>query len=342
MKISVAMATYNGEAFIREQLASLAGQTHPPHELIVSDDGSSDRTLRMVAEFKDAAPFPVMILPQEQRLGFENNFLRACETCVGDFIATCDQDDIWLPAKLETCARRLREDDGVIALHTMTLIDAEARPIGYWAQHIEENAAFEPLHLAPYLNGWGNSMVFLKELVHLFPRDARPRQPESPHRSLSHDTWIYMLAAALGRVSHIAAPLILYRQHGNNALGVTEKRTRSRWRAAGDVPMLRWREEAKIGYAMSELFVELAARPGPFAERARLAADTTLRRARTLTARADTFEDASVRARLRAYRAFNQASDWRPGLPYRIKALALGVAGLHRLAARRGEAPQKS
>ncbi|RYF08878.1 MAG: glycosyltransferase family 2 protein, partial [Oxalobacteraceae bacterium] len=229
MKISVALATYNGSRYLREQLASLSGQTLLPDELVVSDDGSTDDTLEIVRAFAITAPFPVRILSKSTRLGFSDNFLHAAEACQHEVIALCDQDDVWLPTKLEIEAARLHADHSLIVLHTLTVTDELLKPTGlHWTQDIEKDEVYEPLQLDPYCVGWGNTMMFRRELVHLIDRQLRPRQPEFPDRPLSHDTWIYTLAAALGRVSHITRPLILYRQHGSNAAGFIGWRPRTK------------------------------------------------------------------------------------------------------------------
>ena len=95
--VSVVMATYNGAAFIDEQLRSLAAQTVLPSELVVSDDGSTDGTLVHVERFAEVAPFPVLVLRNTEPLGYGENFLRAARLATGDCIALCDQDDVWLP-----------------------------------------------------------------------------------------------------------------------------------------------------------------------------------------------------------------------------------------------------
>src|ERR687885_1327551 len=100
MKVSVAMCTYNGAAFLREQLQSLAAQARTPDELVVCDDASADATVRVVREFAAAAPFPVRLTVNERNLGSTKNFERAISLCAGDLVALSDQDDLWLPAKL--------------------------------------------------------------------------------------------------------------------------------------------------------------------------------------------------------------------------------------------------
>src|SRR5882762_9087557 len=100
MKISIAMCTYNGARYLREQLDSIAAQTRPPSELIVCDDNSLDETREIVAGFAASAPFPVRLGVNEQNLGSIRNFERAIKLCEGDLIALSDQDDVWLPEKL--------------------------------------------------------------------------------------------------------------------------------------------------------------------------------------------------------------------------------------------------
>src|SRR6202167_2057678 len=100
-RISVAMCTYNGERFLPQQLASMAKQTRLPDELVVCDDGSTDRTVAIVREFAASAPYPVRVFENERNLGFAANFERAIGLCEGDLIALSDQDDIWYPIRLE-------------------------------------------------------------------------------------------------------------------------------------------------------------------------------------------------------------------------------------------------
>src|SRR5438128_2977881 len=99
-KISIAMCTYNGEQFLRDQLASIAVQTRPPDELVVCDDHSADATCEIVARFAASSPFPVRLHVNEQNLGSTKNFEHAIRLCEGDIIALSAQYDDWLPEKL--------------------------------------------------------------------------------------------------------------------------------------------------------------------------------------------------------------------------------------------------
>src|ERR671927_271278 len=114
-KFSVAMCTYNGARFVREQLASIAAQTRPPDELVVCDDCSTDATLECIREFARTAPFPVRVVENEKNAGSTKNFERAVELCEGDFIALADQDDVWLPEKLQRLEEVLANKNTALA-----------------------------------------------------------------------------------------------------------------------------------------------------------------------------------------------------------------------------------
>ena len=107
-EISVAMAVYNGERFILEQLKSLAHQTHLPDEMVVSDDCSTDRTVRIVTEFARHAPFSIKVLTNDKNVGCTKNYERAIRDCSGDVIFLCDCDDVWYPRKIAIMERAFK------------------------------------------------------------------------------------------------------------------------------------------------------------------------------------------------------------------------------------------
>ena len=106
--ISVAMTTFNGAAYLEEQLNSLLDQRHLPLELVIGDDGSEDETLVILERFAGRAPFPVLVQRNVRRLGFRENFIRTAERCRGELITFCDQDDIWHPDNLLKVAGMFR------------------------------------------------------------------------------------------------------------------------------------------------------------------------------------------------------------------------------------------
>ena len=95
LTIAIALTTFNGERFLSKQLESLSAQTHIPLELVVVDDGSTDKTLEILESFAIDARFPVRIYQNAVRIGYRKNFIRAANLCSGALICFCDQDDIW-------------------------------------------------------------------------------------------------------------------------------------------------------------------------------------------------------------------------------------------------------
>jgi len=129
-KISIAMATYNGERFIRQQLDSFVRQTLLPSELIICDDGSTDSTVSIINNFVVLAPFPVVIVHNSVQLGYTANFLQAAQKCQGDLIAFSDQDDEWLPHKLARILQASRESDAFLLAHAAEWVDEDGNPVG--------------------------------------------------------------------------------------------------------------------------------------------------------------------------------------------------------------------
>ncbi len=330
MDVSVAMATYNGERYLADQLASIAGQTLLPGELVVSDDGSTDATLEIIETFARTSPFPVTVLRNEKNLGFADNFLQAAEACRCSLIAFADQDDVWLPDKLRQGATRIANDDSLLSMHTLTVTDEALLPTGFhWDQGIKSDAAYAPLQLDPFGTGWGNTMMVRRAVVHLIARQKRPRQPIDPKRPLSHDTWVYVLAAALGGVSHIAAPLILYRQHASNASGQTKSYRRNKLANLVTVPIIEYREHAKFDASMAEILADPSLQSTPFARAATEAANCFARRSAYWSSRVGVFDNKTVRSRLQAYRDTRLLTADAPlWFGSRLKDLVLGVLGL--------------
>lgn len=136
-KISIAMAVYNGECFIRDQLDSFLRQTRCPDELVVSDNASIDSTVNIVHDFAKHAPFPVRVLINERNLGVTKNFERAIRECTGDVIFLSDCDDVWYTRKIAVMREALaRWPQAGAAICEADFVDEELCPIttrSFWA-----------------------------------------------------------------------------------------------------------------------------------------------------------------------------------------------------------------
>lgn len=219
-RISVAMAAYNGEKYIQEQLDSIARQDLPPLELVVTDDGSSDATLEILKAFARGAPFEVRIFRNETRLGYADNFLKAASLCRGDLIAFCDQDDIWMEQKLRTCAGFFDDPEVLLVAHSArTLLDSGER--GHLFPRFKNTRVSSSGASNPFSFVHGFAMVATRELLRL------ARVTPRPARLAGHDQWVWFLAASTGKIATVMDVLALYRQHQDNAFGAQPRTTMS-------------------------------------------------------------------------------------------------------------------
>jgi glycosyltransferase involved in cell wall biosynthesis len=217
VSISIAMATFNGADHLQAQLESLARQIVPPLELVVCDDCSTDETIRIVNDFSAEAPFPVRIFRNESTLGFADNFLRAASLCKGDWIAFCDQDDVWLPEKLASVSRRICEyhaENLMLVAHSAYVANEDLQLTGRKLPNFRKSHIVKRSQNHGFFGIEGFALVFKAALVRCFDFSTRPRNNFLPvcHYQ-SHDRWICMLANSLGNIYFEVAPLAYYRRH---------------------------------------------------------------------------------------------------------------------------------
>lgn len=235
MTISVALATYNGERYLAEQLASIAAQSRLPDELVVTDDSSTDSTVAIVEQFATTAPFPVRIARNETTLRSTGNFEKAVGLCGCDIIALCDQDDVWLPEKLARLEQRFAASPTTALVFTdALLVDAQLRPLG---AQLWQSVGFTPAMQRRFARGdqlrpllarsfvTGATLAFrsrYRVLALPFPTDVP---------NYIHDRWLVTLLAAVAPIEFIAEPLILYRQHAAQQIGAHASSFASRLKA---------------------------------------------------------------------------------------------------------------
>lgn len=226
--VSIALCTYNGERWIEPFLDSVLAQSRAPDELVVSDDGSSDATLALVAAFARAAPFPVHVTVTPERLGSTFNFARAFARCTGAFIAPADQDDAWAPTKLERLAGAMEARGLAMAFSDGTVIDEEGRALDttLWAgvgfnRTERRRFARDPLGLLLRRSVvTGAAMMFRAEhLDRLLPFPAALNGPGS---LMLQDRWIALVLASVAEVGAVAEPLIAFRRHAAQQTGLRE------------------------------------------------------------------------------------------------------------------------
>ncbi len=225
LTVSVAIATYNGERFLFEQLDSIRQQTVLPNEIVISDDNSSDDTLAVVdkalpPQWRQDNGVALKILRNSQALGPGRNFEQAMSACTGDFIACADQDDLWVADKLAVVMEVFSKNPHALLVHSdAELVDSNGTPIG---MTLSEGLAFSATELAALHSGHslpaiikrnlvtGATMMVKKELLELaFPL---------PREEL-HDGWLALVASLVDALVFVPEKLLHYRQHEGNQIG---------------------------------------------------------------------------------------------------------------------------
>lgn len=226
MKMSVAMTTYNGEQFLREQLDSIFAQSRLPDEIVVCDDRSSDGTPEILREYAARAPWPMNVMINEERLGAIKNFEKAIDLCSGDIIVLCDQDDVWRPRKLAALEYAFdAEAELGVVLSNADLIDEDGRRLSgdLWSRCrfnkrrqalLRTSRRYDLLLGLPFATG--ATMAFRSHFKSLL----LPLPAGSP--TFFHDRWIAVLIAAVGQIGIIDEKLTAYRLHHRQQIGVSK------------------------------------------------------------------------------------------------------------------------
>lgn len=215
--IGVVLCTYNGEQYLRQQLESILAQTRPPEQILILDDRSNDRTVAIAKRFASNDK-RIRLIQNETNLGFIRNFEKGITLCEMDFIALSDQDDIWLPEKLERLAAELEKNPGSgMAFCNAEYMLADGTRTGHVFFPKENGVANDPVLARKGLleRKWcvqGNFILLDAEMKNLILFNPAAR-------SYGHDSWICFNAFFLRHPRYVSESLSLYRLHQNMASG---------------------------------------------------------------------------------------------------------------------------
>ena len=188
MRISIAMATYNGSKHLQEQLDSLLCQTRQPDELVVCDDGSTDSTLEILEQYTKKFECDVIILSNQSNIGVYRNFERAISKCTGDIIFLSDQDDVWSKEKIEQIERVFLDDKATqIVINDALIVNEQLKVVG--TSVLQQTLA---LH--------GNANEFVHGCCTAFRRTFRDLClpfPSTTGRVIGHDDWLHNVGSYL-------------------------------------------------------------------------------------------------------------------------------------------------
>ncbi len=231
MKISIAMATYNGARYLREQLESFSAQSILPDELVICDDGSTDGTLDIARDFAESSRFPVRIFINEVRLNYARNFGRAIEYCSGDLIFLSDQDDVWFPEKIKRVRQYFLESASTwVVVNDAEITDAVLNTSGRTTA-------------GQLVSSGGSTDLLLLGCCLAFRAQLKPLLFPIPHEIHGHDGWVNTLGIALGVRKFLPEVLQYYRRHQSN---VSEwERTSTRREKSWRVEKMKWSRDSR-------------------------------------------------------------------------------------------------
>jgi len=227
--VDIVMATYNGMPYIREQLQSILWQDYPDFRLLIHDDGSTDGT---VEEIKRAAErYPDKVVFIEDGITFKDakkNFEHLLKMTEADYIFLADQDDVWLPSKVSVMVKHIKNSEEqnrgrkpVLAFSDLFPIDKNGFSKSssmFKMENVNPRAVCLELLL---------SRNIVPGCVMGFNRLLLEASLAFPNEAIMHDWWLALIAAATGNIVYVPKALVLYRQHGGNAIGVRDHTLKS-------------------------------------------------------------------------------------------------------------------
>jgi len=223
MTISVALCTYNGEKFILPQLESIAQQTIIPDEVVICDDRSTDKTIELIGNFAVTAPYDLQLHKNETNVGSTKNFEKALLLCKGDIIFLCDQDDIWLPHKVEHVKKFFENNPEKKVVFTDAFMVDDNHVVQHYlwdkigfnkSSQKQWNKGYAFKYLVENNNcATGATMAIKKEILPgVLPFDSM--------NHWLHDGIIALKTSINDQIGFIQDKLINYRQHSSQQMGV--------------------------------------------------------------------------------------------------------------------------
>lgn len=196
------MATYNGERFIAEQISSILNQTRPPDEIILSDDGSSDRTLEIAQLELASTKIPWRIVQNRGERGYPINFSSALQATTGDIVFLSDQDDIWLPCKIEAVCKCMEASGAELVVHDAFVLQPGSHHATLMSEELRARG------LSTDSNLYGCMMAVRRSFLEML----------LPFEDVlvGHDTILHYFAMARRSHVYLEAPLMSYRRHNEN------------------------------------------------------------------------------------------------------------------------------
>ncbi|XOQ47655.1 MAG: Putative glycosyltransferase EpsE [Eubacteriales bacterium] len=221
--ITILMASYNGERYIGEQIESILNQTETNWKLVIQDDCSSDATYQIACRYAAKYPEKIAVFRRAENSGSAaNNFFSMLTYADGDYVMFCDDDDVWLPNKIEKSMEMMRKEeqkngiDKPVLVHSDLVVVDENLNILSRSMFQRQNLDAKRCRLHNILVQnivTGCTMAVNRSLIRMVTKT------EMPEKAIMHDWWFALIASAFGTIAFVDTPTVLYRQHGKNAVG---------------------------------------------------------------------------------------------------------------------------
>ncbi len=227
--VAILLATYNGESYLPEQIQSILKQTWPHWHLYIGDDGSQDSSPAIASDFAARFPERIHVVDTDgKRRGPDNTFSRLLELTDSSYFMFCDQDDVWLPHKMEKTLECMRSLETRIGERTPVLVHTDACVVDSSLRQLDASAWHYGYNIPEFSTCLNRlliqNMVFGCTMMinSALKRQATP----IPNGVVQYDWWLALVSVCFGKTDYLSEPTLLYRQHEKNSVGIR------RWGAA--------------------------------------------------------------------------------------------------------------
>ncbi len=216
--VTVLLAVYNGEKYLAQQIDSILSQTVKDIKIVIRDDGSCDNSVDIINYYCNNYPDKVFCLNGNPTGSAKQNFAKLLEACDDDYIMFCDQDDVWLPQKVETTLAAMQKSEGgskiPVLVHTdLKVVDQNLKVISdsffEFQKLIQSEITLPRLLVQNYVTG----------CTVMINRALKEKCKKIPNNCIMHDWWLALVAVIFGRLVCVNESTMLYRQHSDNQVG---------------------------------------------------------------------------------------------------------------------------
>ena len=211
--IGVAIATYNGMKYLAPQLDSICAQTVKPDLISISDDCSTDGTAQYLQDFAKRCQIPVVLNLNTKQTGVIKNFMLAFEQCHTDYIAYCDQDDVWREGKMANYVHALEQPNVALVLHRSTIVDEGLNSLGRFEPFNVGAGSYKFPHLPDYLWGFGHQMMFSRQALEAMRAITLSSSPPIVAVGECFDVSLLVAAGMVGDIRFLDQELTMFRRH---------------------------------------------------------------------------------------------------------------------------------